>query len=495
MEHFPILLTTIALPLMSASFVMLFVKQSLNPNKILYSKYVTLLSATLTLMCSIFLIIAFEIGAGYQFVYKYPLLSSLGLAIDLAVDGISLFFILLTASLTLICITISMYSVSKNIKEFLVLFLILEGLSIGVFTTTNLLLFYIFFEATLIPMYLIIGMWGGKNRIYASIKFFLYTLLGSVLFLLVIIFLHNEFGTLSIPELTEKARGLPYSTQFWLWIGTFIAFAVKVPMIPLHTWLPDAHVEAPTSGSMMLAGILLKLGAYGFIRISLPIFPIVSLELSPYVMFLSILAIIYASMLAIAQTDMKKTIAYSSIAHMGYVTGGIFSFTIEGINGAIFQMISHAIVSAALFMVVGVLYERLGTKDIKHYGGVANKMPNLAFIFMIFVLSSVGLPGTSGFVGEFYSLIGIYKYNIYAAILGALGIILGAVYMLRLYKNVMLGEIKNESINNFSDLSMREIWCFIPLVITTMLIGLFPSLITMYFREDVINLLGKMGAL
>jgi NADH-quinone oxidoreductase subunit M len=342
-------------------------------------------------------------------------------------------------------------------------------------------------------MYLIIGIWGGTNRIYATLKFFLYTLFGSVLFLIVIIYLFSNFGTLSMPSLVQLAPKLSFEVQSYLWIAAFIAFAVKVPMLPFHTWLPDAHVQAPTAGSVILAGILLKIGAYGFLRVSLPMFPEASRYYSEFVLVLSVAAIIYASLVAIAQTDMKKMIAYSSVAHMGYVTAGIFSFNPQGMTGAIMQMISHGIVSSGLFMVVGVLYDRLHTKEISSYGGVAAKMPNLAFIFMVLTLSSIGLPGTSGFVGEFYSIIGLYKSGWYYAALATLAVILGAIYMLRLYRNVMLGTISNEKIQKFSDLTAREIFCLAPLAIATIIFGIFPSLITRYFTNEVLLLLNNMG--
>jgi NADH-quinone oxidoreductase subunit M len=495
MENFPILLILICLPIVSALFIMAFVKHSRNPRKIFYSKYVTMLSSVLTFVCSIFLLLDFDIKPGYQFIENYSLIESMDLTISFAVDGISIFFIFLTTLLTLISLIISMFSISKNVKEFLVLFLLLEGLSIGVFSTTNLLLFYIFFEAILIPMYFIIGIWGGENRVYAAFKFFLYTLVGSVLFLIVIIFMHTKFGTLSMLELAEKAPSLDYNTQIILWLAAFAAFAVKVPMTPFHTWLPDAHVQAPTSGSVILAGILLKVGAYGFIRISLPMMPLASVLFAPFVVALSVFAIIYASFVAIAQTDMKKMIAYSSVAHMGYVTAGIFSMNEEGVNGAIFQMISHGLVSSALFMVVGVLYERLGTKEISKYGGVAAKMPKLAFYFMILTLASVGLPGTSGFIGEFYSLAGIFKFNIYLGALAAFGVVYGAIYMLRLYRSVMLGNITNIEVEKFSDLSAREIICFMPLIFLSILIGVFPSIVTSYFAGDVHNIIAKIGSI
>lgn len=492
MGQFPILSITIFLPIFSAILIMLFVKQSLNPAKVLYAKYVTVLSSVLTLVCSIALILDFDLNKGLQFKEHYLLLKSIGLNIDLGIDGISLFFIFLTSLLTVICVSISMFSISKNVKEFLVMFLLLEGFSIGVFSSTNLLLFYIFFEAILIPMYIIIGIWGGENRIYAALKFFLYTLLGSVLFLIIIIFLFNKFGTLSIIELYYLVPVLEKETQLWLWFAAFIAFAVKVPMLPFHTWLPDAHVQAPTAGSVILAGILLKIGGYGFLRISLPMFPLASQILANYVVAISVIAIFYGSLVAIAQTDMKKMIAYSSVAHMGYVTAGIFSLTSEGVNGAIFQMISHGLVSSALFMVVGVLYDRLGTKEIAQYGGVAQKMPNLALFFMIFTLSSVGLPGTSGFIGEFFAILGTFKYNIYYGMIAALGVIFGAIYMLRLFRDIMLGKITNDKIKNFSDLSAREILCFLPLATFTIFIGIYPNYVMKFYASDITIILSKI---
>ncbi len=490
MQNFPILLITILLPILTATYIALFVRQSMNKTKILFTKYTAILSSFLTLISAIFLVIDFNSNIqGYQHIEHYDFLPSIGLDIDLGIDGISVFFVLLTAILTVICISISMFSISKNIKEFLICFLILEGLTIGVFSSMNLLLFYIFFESILIPMYMIIGMWGGENRIYATMKFFLYTLFGSVLFLFVIIYLFNEFGTLSIPILNQVVSSLSNEIQCYLWFASFVAFAIKVPMFPLHTWLPDAHVEAPTAGSVILAGVLLKVGAYGFLRISLTMFPFASNYFSNFVIILSLIAIVYASLVAIAQTNIKKTIAYSSIAHMGYVTAGIFSLTTEGISGALMQMISHGITSSALFIVVGVLYDRLHTKEIFDFGGVASRMPILATFFMIFVLSSIGLPGTSGFVGEFYSLIGIYQYKWYYVFFAASSVVLGAVYMLRLYRNVMLGEIKNEKVQILSDLSGREILCLFPLAILIILIGMLPSIITNFYNKDIETIL------
>lgn len=479
----PILSIITSLPLFSSIFIMIFVKHSRNPLKALYAKYVALLSAILTFISSLYLLAKFDINnSDYQFVEIYPWLKSFGLDIHLGIDGISIYFVVLTTMLTLICILLSLYSINKSIKEFLFCLLMLEGLTIGVFCSLNLLLFYIFFEAILVPMYLIIGIWGGAEKIYASIKFFIYTLVGSILFLLAIVFLFQEFGTLSIPALQKLVPTLSLGAQKYLWMITFIAFAVKVPMWPLHTWLPDAHVQAPTAGSVILAGLLLKVGAYGMLRVSLPMLPEASLYYANFVIIFSVIAILYGSFVAISQTNMKKMIAYSSIAHMGYVTAGIFSFSIIGLSGAVTQMISHGIVSSALFIIVGMLSDRLHhIKEIESYGGVAVKMPILATLFMIFVFSSIGLPGTSGFVGEFYSLYSIYSVNPLYSIFSTMGVVFGAVYMFKLYHGVMLGGITNEEIETFKDLSAREILCLAPLAILTIIIGIYPSVITSFY--------------
>ena len=482
MQDFPILSITMLIPILSALYILFFVKQSNNPMKFYYAKYVALLSSVFTFLCSLYLFFHIDLSLpGMQFEEKHLLIDMIGMYYHIGIDGMSLLFIMLTTLLTMICILVAMKTITKKIKEFLICFLLLEVTIIGVFSSVDLLLFYIFFEATLIPMFLIIGIWGGENRIYATMKFFLYTLFGSVFFLLAIIYIHNNAETFNIYAIAEITSGYLVNEQKYLWLALFIAFAVKVPMWPFHTWLPDAHVQAPTAGSVMLAGILIKMGAYGFLRFSLPMFPDASVFFAPYVVILSVIAIIYASMVAIAQTDMKKMIAYSSVAHMGYVTAGIFTLNKQGIDGAIFQMVSHGVVSAALFLVVGVLYERMHTKEIAKYGGAAERMPFLASFFLLFTMASVGLPGTSGFIGEFLALNGIAYYNFVMAILSSTGIILGAVYMLNLYKRVMLGEIVHIEVKKISDITMLEIVYFTPLAILVILLGICSSYFMSFF--------------
>ena len=488
MLELPVLSISVLLPLASALYIAFFISQSQTANKQLYAMYVATLSSILTLISTIYILVMFDTSnPDYQFVEQYSWINAIGLEFYVGIDGISIYFVFLTALLTLICIISSVFTIKKQIKEYLLCFLLLESFCIGAFSSLNLLLFYLFFEVILIPMYLIIGVWGGDNRIYAAFKFFLYTFFGSVFFLLALIYIYVNAHTFSIPALVNIVPGFSDSTQKILWIATFIAFAVKVPMPPFHTWLPDAHVQAPTAGSVMLAGILLKLGAYAFLRISLPMLPIASAEFSIYVVIISVFAIIYASFTALAQADMKKMIAYSSVAHMGYVTAGIFTFTEAGINGAIFQMISHGIVSAALFLIVGILYERNHTKMIDQYGGVAHKMPLLAVLFMVSMLGSLGLPGTSGFIGEFFSLVGILKINITAAIFAATGVIFGAVYMLKLYKEVMLGTV-GQKIVDFKDLRWYETLALLPLIICIIYFGIIPGGIMEALRLPVHSL-------
>lgn len=496
MSDLPILSISIFLPLFSALYITFFISHSKSSRKQIYAMYVAILSSVLTLIATIYLLIRFDPEVqSYQFVEKYSWIKSIGLDFHVGVDGFSVYFIVLTALLTLICIVASLFTIKKNIKEYLLCFLLLESFCIGAFSALNLLLFYGFFEVILIPMYLIIGIWGGEERVYAAVKFFLYTFFGSVFLLIALIYIFGQTGTFEFTKLAEEMPLLPLEVQQYLWLATFISFAIKVPMVPFHTWLPDAHVQAPTAGSVMLAGILLKLGGYAFLRVSLPMLPGASEYFSAYVMWISGFAVIYASLVALAQKDIKKMIAYSSVAHMGYVTAGIFSLTISGIGGAVFQMISHGLISSALFLIVGMLYERHHTKEISRYGGVASSMPMLATFFMIAMLGSVGLPGLSGFVGEFLSIVGTFDASPAVGIICAFGVILGAVYMLKLYKCVMFGEVTDSAIVGFKDLKRYEIAAFIPLIVLIIYIGILPAGILSSIDIPVENLAGIYDAL
>jgi NADH-quinone oxidoreductase subunit M len=405
----------------------------------------------------------------------------------MGVDGISILFVMLTTFLMPITIA-SCWTVKVRVKEYMIAFLVLESLMLGVFCALDMVLFYLFFEGGLIPMFLIVGIWGGKNRIYAAFKFFLYTLLGSVLMLVAMIYMWIVAGTTDIPTLLvyEFSTG-PINLLGWhivggaqtlMWLAFFASFAVKMPMWPVHTWLPDAHVQAPTAGSVVLAAILLKMGGYGFLRFSLPMFPVASDLLMNFVLWLSVIAIIYTSLVALVQEDMKKLIAYSSVAHMGYVTMGIFAANQQGIDGAIFQMISHGFVSGALFLMVGVIYDRIHTREIAAYGGLVNRMPAYALIFMLFTMANVGLPGTSGFVGEFLTLVGVFQVNTWAAMFATIGVILSAAYALWLYRRVVFGDLIKESLKSITDMNMRERLIFAPLIAATLILGVYPSLIT-----------------
>jgi NADH-quinone oxidoreductase subunit M len=391
-----------------------------------------------------------------------------------------------------ICIVASKLSVQKNFREYMIAFLVLETLMIGVFCALDLVLFYVFFEGGLIPMFLIIGIWGGRGRVYASLKFFLYTLLGSVLMLLAIMAMYWDAGTTDIPTLLNHQ--FPASMQFWLFIAFFASFAVKTPMWPVHTWLPDAHVEAPTAGSVILAAILLKMGGYGFLRFSLPMFPVASADFAPFIYTLSVVAIIYTSLVALMQDDMKKLIAYSSVAHMGFVTMGIFTMNAQGVQGGIFQMLSHGIVSGALFLCVGVVYDRLHTREIAAYGGLVNRMPFYAFVFMVFTMANVGLPGTTGFVGEFLSLTGAFRANTWVAFLATTGVILSACYALWLYRRMIFGVIEKDTLRAMLDLSSREIAILAPLVVLTVFFGLYPAPIMNVTAATVDHLIGNYTA-
>jgi len=451
------------------------------------AKYLALFSSIFVFAFSMFMYQNYDpLSSAFQFVEKHQWFSTSGISYHLGVDGISLYFILLSTFLTPICILASWNSVKTRVKEYMIAFLVLESFMIGTFAALDSILFYVFFEGVLIPMFLIIGIWGGKNRVYASYKFFLYTLLGSVLMLVALLSLYAMTGATDIPTLI--ANPVAPNLQTWLWLAFFASFAVKMPMWPVHTWLPDAHVEAPTAGSVILAGVLLKMGGYGFLRFSLPMLPDASIYFAPFVLTLSVIAIIYTSLVALVQEDMKKLIAYSSVAHMGFVTLGIFSLTQEGVEGAVFQMISHGVISAALFLCVGVVYDRLHTREIGRYGGIVKNMPNYATVFMIFMLGSVGLPGTSGFVGEFLSLLGAFKANTVIAFFATSGVVLGAAYMLVLYRRVVFGPQDNQDAAAMTDLDVREKTILIPLVILVFVLGVFPNIVLEKLAPAVTNI-------
>ena len=423
---------------------------------------------------------------GFQFTESVAWMPQVGLTYKMGVDGISVLFVLLSTTLTPLCILASWESIQTRVRDYMIAFLVLETMMIGSFCALDFLVFYMFFEAVLIPMYLIIGIWGGPRRVYSAFKFFLYTLAGSLLMLLAILAMWNFAGTTDIATLMHTV--FPKSMQMWLFLAFLASFAVKVPMFPVHTWLPDAHVEAPTAGSVILAGVLLKMGAYGFLRFSIPMLPLASADFAPVIFALSVVAVIYTSLVALAQTDMKKLIAYSSVAHMGVVTIGIFTFNAQGMGGAIFQMLSHGVVSAALFLCVGVVYDRIHTREIARYGGLANRMPGYALAFMLFTMASVGLPGTAGFAGEILVLIGSFKVSIWLAIFGGMGMILGACYMLYLYRRVMFGKLTRADLMSILDLSPREIMTFAPLVVLTIWMGVYPSSFTSFFDATVNSL-------
>jgi NADH-quinone oxidoreductase subunit M len=471
MFGFGVLTGLIVLPLIGAAFIL--VLRGNDEATLRNVRWAALLTTIVTFLLSLYAWSLFDTSnPGFQLVEEKAWLGN-GILYKLGVDGMSLPFVLLTTFLMPFCILASWESITFRVKEYMVAFLVLETLMIGVFCALDLILFYLFFEGGLIPMFLIIGIWGGKNRIYASFKFFLYTLVGSLLMLVAIMAMYGVAGTTDITVLlkTQFAADM----QKWLWLAFFASFAVKMPMWPVHTWLPDAHVEAPTAGSVILAGILLKMGGYGFIRFSLPMFPDASQYFAPLVWTLSVVAIVYTSLVALVQEDMKKLIAYSSVAHMGFVTMGLFAMNTQGVQGAIFQMISHGLVSGALFLCVGVVYDRLHTREISAYGGLVRNMPVYAVILMIFTMANVGLPGTAGFVGEFLTLAGAFRANTWVAFFATTGVILSAAYALFLYRRVAFGVLEKPAVAGMKDLSTRELVCLVPLVVLTIYYGIQPG--------------------
>ena len=448
------------------------------------ARWAALWTSLIVFAISLVLWARFDTGdAGFQFKESLSWLPEFGVGYRMGVDGISVLFVLLSTALTPICILASWDAITTRVREYMLAFLVLETMMVGMFSAQDFIVFYMFFEGVLIPMFLIIGVWGGPRRVYASFKFFLYTLAGSILMLLALLAIWYHAGTTDLAVLMQTP--LPAAMQFWLFLAFFASFAVKVPMWPVHTWLPDAHVEAPTAGSVILAGVLLKMGAYGFLRFSLPMLPQASAQFAPFMFALGVVAVGYTSLVALAQTDMKKLIAYSSVAHMGVVVIGIFTFNAQGLQGALFQMLSHGIVSAALFLCVGVVYDRVHTRDIARYGGLAQRMPAYAIVFMLFTMASVGLPGTAGFVGEFLVLVGAFKVSLYLAYLGSFGMILGAAYMLYLYRRVIFGVITRDDLRGILDLSPREVAIFAPLILLTLWMGIYPSSFTQFFDATV----------
>ena len=493
MPDWPILTAITFLPLAGAAFILAI--GGTDEIAARNARFVALWTTFITFFVSLLIWAYFDAStAEFQFVEKHDWFGG-KLSYHMGVDGISMLFVILTTFLMPICILASWESITERVKEYMIAFLVLETLMIGVFCALDLVLFYLFFEGGLIPMFLIIGVWGGKNRVYASFKFFLFTLLGSLLMLLAIMAMYWHSGTIAnLCTADELARGItscpttdiktlindvdfPVNMQSWLWFAFLASFAVKLPMWPVHTWLPDAHVEAPTAGSVVLAAILLKMGGYGFLRFSIPMFPLASEAYAPLIFTLSVLAIVYTSLVALAQEDIKKLIAYSSVAHMGFVTIGLYTFTSQGIEGGIFQMLSHGIVSAALFLCVGVIYDRMHTREIAAYGGLVNRMPIYAFCFMVFTLANLGLPGTSGFVGEFLTLLSVFRVNSWVAFFATTGVVLSAAYALWLYRRVIYGTLEKASLKSITDMNLREIGFIAPLVILTIFFGFYPSVL------------------
>ncbi|HUC61350.1 MAG TPA: NADH-quinone oxidoreductase subunit M [Alphaproteobacteria bacterium] len=491
MGHFPILSAVTFLPTLGAVLI-LFIRG--EPEAVARNaRWLALWTSLLTFLLSLLLWAGFDpASASFQFVEKAEWIPSFKIGYHMGIDGISLFFVLLSTLLTPVCVLSAWDAIKVRVKEYMIAFLVLETLMVGMFCALDFVVFYMFFEGVLIPMFLIIGVWGGPRRVYAAFKFFLYTLLGSVLMLLAILAIYFQTGTTDI--VVALGTHFPRSMQLWLWLAFFASFAVKVPMWPVHTWLPDAHVEAPTAGSVILAGVLLKMGGYGFLRFSVPMMPEASLYFAPLVFTLSVVAVIYTSLVALAQEDMKKLIAYSSVAHMGIVTMGIFALTPQSMEGAMVQMLSHGVVSAALFLCVGVVYDRMHSRLIATYGGLVHRMPLYAMAFMLFMLASVGLPGTSGFVGEFLSLLGVFKVNTWVAALGSTGMILGAAYMLWLYRRVIFGQLTKAELMAILDLSPREMAVFAPLAIVVMWMGIYPNSFLDPMHASIAHVIGQYQA-
>jgi NADH-quinone oxidoreductase subunit M len=492
MSHWPLLSLVTFLPLVGVAFIMLARGDEATVAR--NARNIALSTSLIVFALSIVLWVEFDpTTAAFQFVEsaRWITIGGFSITYHMGIDGISLFFVLLSTLLSVLCVLASWTNVHAQIREYMISFLVLETMMIGIFCALDFVLFYVFFEGVLVPMFLIIGVWGGPRRIYAAFKFFLYTLLGSVLSLLAIIAVYYQTGSTDITVALNHA--FPPDLQKWLWLAFFASFAVKVPMWPVHTWLPDAHVEAPTAGSVILAGVLLKMGGYGFIRFSLPMFPLASEYFTPFMFALSAIAVIYTSFVALAQTDMKKLIAYSSIAHMGFVTMGLFAATSEAVQGAMIQMLSHGLVSAALFLVVGVVYDRLHTRDIDRYGGLADNMPAYAFVFMCMMLASVGLPGTSGFVGEFLILLGTFRVSTLECFLAATALFIGAMYMLYLYRRVIFGTITRGDVRSMLDLSPREMAVFAPLLLLVLWMGIYPNSFLKPMQASVDHLVQRVS--
>ena len=496
MSDWPLLSLTTFLPLVGAAFIA-FIRG--EPEVVARNaRSVALWTSLVTFVLSLLVWANFDPSqGGFQLVERTDWLPGLGTSYHMGVDGISLWFVLLSTLLTVVVVVSSWHSVHERIREFMIAFLLMDTLMVGVFCSLDMILFYVFFEGILIPMYLIIGIWGGQRRVYASFKFFLYTLVGSLFFLLAVVALYVYTGTTDIPAMTAKLAHSPLdlSVQRWLWLAMFASFAVKVPMWPFHTWLPDAHVEAPTAGSVLLAGVLLKLGGYGFLRFSLPMLPQASVSFAPLIYTLSAVAIIYTSLVALMQSDMKKLIAYSSVAHMGIVTIGIFTPNALGIQGAILLMLGHGIVSGALFMCVGVVYDRLHSREIARYGGLAETMPAYALVFMLFMLASVGLPGTSNFVGEVLVIVGSFAHSSWVGLFAATGMVLSATYMLWLYRRVIFGALTKDDLRKLGDLRFNEIAAFAPLAFLALFMGIYPSFFLNPIQASVHNLVVQVGYL